>query len=233
MIATKLNGEYALRVLGVAALMFGICGWSIYDGTTAWPRSNTVLAEALPALLATNLTAEAWLTRDDAGVNALDTLFGQLDAKAPGKLVRRLGELRLPANTADRDSARAAQLGQVRELFEKPVYDQHDLKTQFVQAAITALLGAWAVAVVGLRARKRFYADERGLHGSGVGGVIEYSAIERLDWGRWSDKGILKIVVRGGRKIVLDGWHYKGMVEIVNEVVRQRPELAEDVAKST
>ncbi len=73
-----------------------------------------------PALLATNLTAEAWLLRDDDGRSALDAAFAARGVKPPSKLVRRLGELRVSDSAADRDALLAAQRGRVREIFGEP-----------------------------------------------------------------------------------------------------------------
>ncbi|MDR2849680.1 MAG: hypothetical protein LBW77_03945, partial [Verrucomicrobiota bacterium] len=110
MAEAKLNKDYALRVLGVGVMLVGICAWSLYDGSVAWPRCNEDMARVRPALLATNLTAEAWLETGEGMASCLDEAFNaQGVAKAPSKLVRKLGELRIPASAPDRDTARAAQ----------------------------------------------------------------------------------------------------------------------------
>ncbi len=228
MIEAKLNGEYALRVLGVGVLMFGICLWSLYDGSKAWPQCNTALEQVRPLLLSTNLTAEAWLTRSDVGETTLDAIFKEQGYKTPDKLTRKLGELRLPANVDDRDNARAAQIGHVHELFDQPIYSEQDLRTQYIQALVTLLLGIWAFVVIGLKARKRFYMDENGVYGSGIGAAgLKFTDISQLDWSKWHDKGIIGIILKNGGKVVLDGWHYKGITTIVDELTRVRPDLTE------
>jgi hypothetical protein len=227
MAEAKLNWEYALRVVGVGALMVGICVWSLYDGVKAWPRCNREMEEVRPVLLATNLTAEAWLMREDDDRSRVQTVFAAQGMKVPSKLVRKLGELRVPDSAPDRDAARAAQLEQVRKLFEKPVYSAHDLQTQFIQAVVTLLLGLCALGAVGLKARKRFCADANGLSGSGVGArPVAYDAIQAVDWSKWDEKGIVKITFKDGGRLTLDGWHFSGITGVVDEIAGHRPDLA-------
>lgn len=227
MAEAKLNREYAARVAGVGALLVGICLWSLYDGQTAWPRQNRVMERVRPALLATNLTAEAWLVQDEGYRGTLlDAAFRAQGEKAPAKLVRKLGELRIPDSAPDRDAARAAQLEQVRKTLEQPVYSARDLQTQFVQAAVTLALALCAFAAVGLKAVRRFVADDTGLHGSGVGArPIGYDEIRSVDWTRWDEKGIVRLALRNGRRLTLDGWHFAGMTGVVEEILRHRPDL--------
>ncbi len=104
MAEAKLNREYAARVAGVGVLLVGICLWSLYDGRTAWPRQNRVMERVRPALLATNLTAEAWLSQDGERGTRLDAAFRSQGVRAPAKLVRKLGELRIPDSTSLRPS---------------------------------------------------------------------------------------------------------------------------------
>ena len=227
MVEAKLNGEYAARVLGVGALMVGICAWSLYDGAKAWPKCNSDMERARPALLATNLAAEVWLAREEGAGTLLDATFAAHGAKAPSKLVKKIAELRLPVSAVNRDDERVVRLEQVRKTFEKPVYSDHDLQTQFVQAAVTLLLGAWAFAAVGLKARRRFFADEDGLGGSGIGPVpVAYGDVRSADWAKWDEKGIVKLSLASGRRLTLDGWHYKGVTALVDELVKHRPDLS-------
>ncbi|MGI6389394.1 MAG: hypothetical protein ACOX7Q_04240 [Kiritimatiellia bacterium] len=228
MAEAKLNREYAVRVAGVGALLLGICLWSLYDGRVAWPRQNRVMEQVRPALLATNLTAEAWLSQDDGERGTrLDAAFrARGAAKAPSKLTRKLSELRIPDSTPDRDAARVAQLEQVRKTLEQPIYSARDLQTQFVQAAVTLVLALCAFAAVGIKAPRRFVADDTGLHGSGIGTQpIGYDEIQAADWARWDEKGIVRLTLKDGRRLKLDGWHFAGMTGIVEELLRHRPDL--------
>jgi hypothetical protein len=228
MAETRLNREYALRLLGVGALMLGMCVWSLYDGNVGWPRHNRNLERVRPALLATNLTAEAWVEQDEAGVAPIDEVFRSAGLKAPPKLIKKIGELKIPAKVVDRVPLYEAQAKHLRSLLEKPVYGEHDLQTQTVQAVITLLFGGLAFLSVALKARRSYVADEGGLHGSGFGGkTVAFSDIARIDWSKWDEKGIVRLTVKSGQTYTLDGWHFSGMPGIVEEIRRRRPDLDE------
>lgn len=226
MAETKLNCDYALRVLGVGALMIGMCVWSLYDGLVGWPRQNRDLEQLRPALLATNLTAEAWLARAEEGGSPIQESFAGKGLKLPSKLIKKLGELRVPDTAADRETLRAAQVVRVKKVFESPVYSAHDLQTQFVQAAVTLVLGLCAFCVVGFKARKHYRADAIGLSGSGVGRrTITYAEIAKIDWSKWDEKGIATLTLTSGARHTLDGWHFAGMSGILDEICQRRPDL--------
>lgn len=226
MAEATLNREYALRLAGVGALMVGMCVWSVFDGAVAWPEKNRRLEGARPALLATNLTAEAWIAREEGGGSPLDAVFRQAGATTPSKLIKKLGELRLPAQAENLAELREAQAKRVRQLFEGPVYSSHDLQAQFVQAGVTLALGLLAFASVGAKARRRYQADGAGLSGSGVGPApVAYGDIRAIDWSKWEEKGIVTLSLAAGRTLRLDGWHFAGMAGVVEEIIRHRPDL--------
>ena len=226
MAEAKLNQEYAVRIAGVGALMVGMCVWSLYDGMVAWPRHNVSVEQARPALLATNLTAEAWVTRNEAGVSPLGAVFQEKGLAPPSKLIKKLGEFKVSPSASDKTALYEMQAKRVQKLFEGPVYSPHDLQTQFVQAAITLFFGALAFFSVGLRARKRYCADGTGLHGSGFGGqTIPYGDLALIDWAKWDEKGIATLTLKSGARHRLDGWHFAGIVGIVEEIRKQRPDL--------
>lgn len=229
MAEAKLNREYALRVLGVGAVMFGMCLWSLYDGNVAWPRQNRSMERVRAVLLATNLTAEAWVECDEEqGTSPLDKVFHAAGEKTPAKLVKKIGLLKIPdqGQGEERPAKREAQAKQVRKLLEGEVYSAHDLQTQTVQAVITGVLGLLAWLSVGLKFRKRFFADDTGLYGSGFGdGLLAFSEISRIDWTRWDEKGIVVLTFKSGARQKLDGWHFADMTGIVDEIKRHRPDL--------
>ncbi len=232
MAEAKLNREYALRIMGVGAMMVGMCVWSLFDGVKAWPQKNRDLEQVRPVLLATNLTAEAWIARGDEG-SPLATVFLEKGVKVPSKLVKKLGELKLPKSSENMAELREAQAKQVRKLFEGQVYGEHDLTSQFVQAAVTLVLGLLAFAAVGRKARRRYVADETGLHGSGFGGQrLAYEDIAKIDWSKWDEKGIVTLTLKSGVACKLDGWHFAGITGIVDEIRRHRPDLAATVTRS-
>jgi len=225
----KLNREYALRLLGVGALMIGLSLWSLYDGFVAWPRQNRALDVARSALLAQDLSAEAWLDRDAEGTRPIDAVFAAQGRRAPSKLVKKLGELRVPAAAADKERVRAMQTEQVRRLFEGPVYDTRDLRSQSIQAAVTLGLALLALLTVARKARLQFAADDSGLSGSGFGNVsIPYTELARIDWSKWDTKGIVVLTLRNGRRHQLDAWHFAGMTGLAEALRQHRPDLAPD-----
>jgi len=227
MAEAKLNHDYALRWVLVGALMFGICVWSLYDGKKGWPQQNVVMEEVRPLLLATNLTATAWLERDDDSVTTLERVFSETGHKVPGKLSTKIKDLKLPEKVANDTVSLEKQAEQLRKVFEGPVYSEHDLHTQTVQAWVTALLGVLMLVVVGLKAGKRFIADDRGLSGNGFGAQpVAYEDIAEINWAKWDENGIIVLTLKSRRRIKLDGWHFVGMTGIAEEIRKHRPDLA-------
>ncbi len=227
MVEAKLNREYALRISGVGALLVGMCVWSLYDGIVAWPRQNAVMGQVRPALLATNLTAEAWNDYTEAVRSPLREAFHAKGLAAPSKLIKKLSELELPKSDSANAQLRDAQAKQIRKLFEGPVYSAHDLSSQFVQAAVTLALGVLALGSLARKKTKRFIADERALSGSGFNGAtVAYGDIARMDWSKWDDKGIVTLTLKSGQRFKLDGWHFAGMAGVVAEIQKQRPDLS-------
>ena len=227
MAETKLNREYALSIVGVGALMVGICVWSLYDGMRGWPGVNAEMDAVRPALLATNLTATAWLERGDDGVTEIDRLFAASGRKAPGRIIRKISELKLPDTHANDTASQSKQAEQLRELIGKPIYSEHDITTQWIQASVTLIFGLLAFLTIGLKAGRRFIADDRGLSGNGFGPQpIAYADIAAIDWAKWDEKGIILLTLSTGRRIKLDGWHYAGMAGVSDMLREHRPDLA-------
>ena len=227
MAETKLNREYVWSWVAVAVLMFGLCVWSIYDGMRGWPAENAKMDEVRPLLLATNLTATAWLELGEDGMTEVERLFSNAGSKAPGKLSTKIKELNLPEALANDTASLEKQAEQLRGVFEKPVYSEHDISTQWVQAAVTALLGVLLLLAVGLKVGKRFVADDRGLSGSGFGRqTLAYEDITEINWKKWDEKGIVVLTFKSGRRVKLDGWHFAGMTGISEELCKHRPDLA-------
>lgn len=224
MAEAKLNKEYALRIAGVGLLMCGICVWSLYDGITAWPRVNRDLEAVRPALLAEDMTADAWLARDDDNKTRLQAAFAAENMKAPSKLVKKVSELRVPAGAPVPSIAERTE--RLQMLFKAPVYTQRDLNTQFVQAVVTLGLGLAAFLSIAAKARKRYVADDTGLRGSGFGNSpIAYADLAAIDWSKWDEKGIVVLRLKNNRRLRLDGWHYAGVTKIVDVIKCQRPDL--------
>lgn len=224
MVEAKLNKEYALRIAGIGLLMCCICVWSMYDGIAAWPRVNRNMDSIRPALLAKEMTAEGWLARDDANETPLQAAFAAENMKVPAKLVKKVSELRVPAGSPV--PPLAVQIERLQKIFNDPVYTQHELNTQFVQAAVTLCLGLAAFLSLTLKARKSYVADDTGLSGSGIGKApAAYEDIASIDWSKWDEKGILVLRLKNNRRLRLDGWHFSGITGIVGVIKHQRPDL--------
>lgn len=225
MAEARLNPEYARRMLAVALLMAALSAWSFYDGLAGWPRLNARMAAARPALLATNLTAEAWLDGETPATRPLHRVFAAQGLTPPRKLVRKLGELRLPPRPEELDQALSAQRAEVCRLLESPLYGAEDLRDQFIQGGVTLLLALAAAAAVADKRRRVFIADETGLHGSGFRGRRAWPELVTVDWRRWDTKGIVVLTFASGATVHCDGWHFAGMPGIVAEIEARRPDL--------
>ncbi len=232
MVEAKINKEYALRMAGVTLLMLGICLWSLYDGIVAWPRKNQEFAGVRPALLATNLSARAWLSRSGGeGRTELELLFSSYNLKPPARLIKKIDEAKSAASVPESLMAQARERERetLKKTFEGEVYDRQDLQGQFVMAALTALAAVIILFSFAGKISKCYVADDIALSGSGFDGrTINYADIESIDWKQWNKKGIVKISVTGGALYTLDGWHFAGITPVVDKIVGQRPDLAQE-----
>jgi len=229
MAEAKINREYLLRMAGVAVFMFGICLWSLYDGLVAWPEKNREFDRVRPALLATNLTAKVWISRvGEHGHSPLERCFAAHELKTPSRLVKKINEFKMPDNSDESMIAqsRERERSSLKGIFEGSLYDKHDLQGQIVMAVLTALAALSVVCSFAVKIPRRYVTDINGLSGSGFGiKTINYDDIESIDWKKWDKKGIVRLSVKGGEVHILDGWHFSGINEIVDTIVKQRPEL--------
>ncbi len=225
MATAKLNREYAVRMCGIGAIMLALSAWSVYDGAVAWPAVNASLDTVRDELVAgcrAGVTPEQWLSAPDADttVYRLQAVFAAHGLRPPKYLVQELGAIQSPPG--DEPEARVARAAQAEELFSKPVYSPAKLKGQFVQAAVTLLLAALAVAAAATKRKTVYIVDDEGLSGTGFGGgSIPWDAVASADWTRWDEKGIVSILLKDGRRFKLDGWHFAGVRQIV-EVLRSK-----------
>jgi hypothetical protein len=231
MIKAVINREYLFRMSAVALFMLGVTIWSFYDGFVAWPEINREVSQVRAELRGTNLSARAWLTPvTDSGATPLDQIFHAQSLETPRKLIRRIDEAKMPENVPVEGLA-AMQERESRFLhsvFEEPLYSAGDLQGQFVMAAITALVGIIIIATLIPKVRRVYSADESSVSHNGLKEQsFNYSDIVSMDWKLWPKKGIVKLFFKGGRTLVLDSWHFRGVKEIVEMIVRQRPDLIE------
>ena len=216
---------------GVSLFMAAICIWSLYDGFVAWPRKNSEFDQVRPALLATNLSARAWLSKTGAnGATPLDQLFAGHKLPTPKKLVRNIDETKIPENLPESQLTpfRERESKALQRIFESPLYSEGDLKGQVVMAVISALVSLWVALAFVPKIRRRYVADDTGLHGNGVGaGLIRYDDIASMDWKLWDKKGIARICLKDDTRYTLDCWHFNGMKDVVETILEHRPELSE------
>ena len=166
----KLNREYALRMLGVGALMFGLAGWSLYDGLVGYPRLNARYADIRPDLVGRAMTAgELIKSAGDDGVSVYERAFLEKGLKAPHSTLTKLKALneqarsqQAPEGQADR--FRAQQVEAARLVLDKPARSGHEIQSQFVMTVL-ATLAALAL-IVGY---KRLKNDDKT-----VGSIVRY-----------------------------------------------------------
>jgi hypothetical protein len=228
----KINKEYLLRMLGVALFMVVVTLWSLYDGLVAWPRVNDEYAQARPALLATNLTAKAWLAPTGAGgVTPVERIFAAQNLKTPKKLIRRINEAKSPENLSADELApfRERERRFLRNIFEEPLYSPGDLQGQFVMAAIAAVAAFLIGVAVIPKVKRCYHSDDQGVHCSVFNPpLLSYADIESIDWKLWDKKGIVKLNSKEGSRHTLDSWHFNGIKEIVADIIEHRPDLNVD-----
>ena len=85
-LTTSLNREYAVRFLGVAALLIAFAGWFLYDGLIGYPNENARVAPIAERLAAEERTAAEWMNAQQTGVAPLVEAFQQDSVKPPAKI---------------------------------------------------------------------------------------------------------------------------------------------------
>ena len=234
MAEAKLNREYAVRLIGVGVIMLGLSAWSVYDGSIAWPRVNASLGTVRETLIQTSLgngksvvTPEEWLASSKGGTPGeyrLKAVFNQAGYKVPRHLVEGLSMITAPSGQDD--ASRRARVDASIELFKKPVYSKRKLRSQYIQASVTALLALLAFWAVGSKRGVRYTAGDEGLGGGGFGpdeDIVPWEDVAAVDWQKWDEKGIAFVTLKSGRRIKLDSWHFVGMSGIANELEKHFP----------
>ena len=235
MAEARLNKDYAIRLSLVGAVMVGLAAWSVYDGAVAWPKANARLAELRPSLLEgcrRGITPEMWLSApvapDEAPEDAarrpalLRQVYAGKGWDVPSRLVQELSAITQPmGNDAEAKRLRAEQAAR---LFSEDVYSRQKLQSQYIQAAVTLVLGALAFAAVLSKRKTVYVVDDEGLRGGGFGAeAIPWSDVKAADWSKFDEKGILVVILASGKRVSIDGWHFKGVRDIAAEVQKHFP----------
>jgi len=226
----RLNRDYAIRMLGVGAMLAGMTGWALYDGAAGYPRMNARYEAVRPELVGRAMTAGEWIKPGGGdGISEVERVFRDHGMRAPASMLAKLKALNEQARgqtvpPEQAESFRARQVEAARELLDRPPRSPHEIRSQFVMAALAALAALAAFAAVGRKAGRRLTADETGLRGFAAQ-PVPYEAIRAADWSQWEAKRIVRLALRDGRRLKLDGWHFAGAEEVVAELLRHRPDL--------
>ncbi len=111
---------------------------------------------------------------------------------------------------------------------QKELHSVRDIRTQFVMAVLFLVPGLLVTAAYLRNGRRRFSADDEGLHGF-LPETVPYAAISAIDRTKWDDKGIVCVTAAtasGVKKLTLDDWKFRGMETILAEIDAHRPDLA-------
>lgn len=227
MIQLKVNKEYAMRICGVGLLMLAIAIWSAYDGCVGYPRLNCDFVAMKPILGAAGMTPAVLLEKDDSRATLVQRLYLQHTGRKPPKmLVSKLSEARkrfdkIDVPTAETSDFKVKQNELLnKEILDKPLWGDHDLLSQFIMAAITGSLALLAFGTVFWRSRKKAtYAN--GVFTGFTDKTFTRDDIEKTDDALWDDKGIAFLLLKDGRKVKLDAWHYIGIKGIMTELTRE------------
>lgn len=220
-----LNPEYAIRWVAVSLLMIAISIWSVYDGIISYPRMNRQLSSVAQYIAEPGMTPTR-LLEIEGRQRRIDAIYTkQLNIrKAPRRLVGKVKDLAKQAMKAQ-DSVKPGhnsdfvleQNKQLRELVcNTPLWSEHDIRSQFVMAVLTLVLGIAAALTLLYRRIKAGCLD--GDTFRGFGAPFDMNDITSVDDSSWKGKGILRLHIKDGRQIVLDAWHYNGVKDIKRHI---------------
>lgn len=227
MALARLNPEYAMRLSGVGVLLVMLAAWSLYDGAIAWPKANSSLAEIRPTLIEKchdGVTPEMWLapTEDASGRYLLKDVFENAGLSLPKNLVQEISEITRPEGMSV--EACRSRADQAAEVFARDIYPRGKCNGQYAQAVVLVILALFAFRAVLSKRGVEYTVDDEGLRGTGFGGAaVAWDDVMSVDWGKWSEKGVITIKTKDGKSFVLDGWHFKGVRDIAAELEKRFP----------
>lgn len=226
-IKTRLNKDYATRMIAVGLLFCAGCLWLLYDGFIGYNRVNERVAPVGQTLIESGKTAKELIEKDENNRMPLTEAFEAAGMKPPKGLFEKLKTL----------SQEASESPVLREetvkVLSQPVYSAHDIQGQFVTAGLTFLFALGLMAFLFRRSLLGFCltADTFSILRKGSAPKeLRLSDLKTIDWSKWEDKRIATFHFNDGTVQTLDAWFYSGVIPLVAAVVAARPDLAEKKA---
>lgn len=226
---TVINKEYALRFVGVAALLLAFSGWFVYDGAVGYPGENARVAPVAEKLAARGLSPADWMNTARTGTAPLAEAFRAEGFENP------------PAKIADTFSSmigiqdpRAQQPEVAAAVFAQPIHTDDDIRAQFVSAAISLGFAVLLLAIVAYRAGIRFEFDGACLRRTAFGKTAEWSLsdLTAVDDRQWKKRAVLRVAFRSGT-VTLDAWHYAGIRPIASALLKAAGKVPDQPAPET
>ena len=220
-LTTSLNREYAVRFLGVAALLIAFAGWFLYDGLIGYPNENARVAPIAERLAAEERTAAEWMNAQQTGVAPLVEAFQQDGVKPPAKITDTFNSW-ISINDPEKDSVEAAQ-----KVLLTPPHSEDSITTQFISAAISALAGLVLIFLVLLRWKTRISLDDEALTVTTFGHTARHALadLKSVDDSQWEKRGILRLSF-ASCVVTLDAWHHAGVRPLAERLLPKKPDQA-------
>ena len=221
-LTTSLNREYAVRFLGVAALLMAFAGWFLYDGLIGYPKENDRVAPVAERLAAEERTAAEWMNAQQTGIAPLVEAFQQAGVKPPAKITDTFNSW-ISINDPEKDSVEAAQA-----VLRTPPHSADSITTQFISAAISALAGLVLIFLVLLRWKTRISLDDEALIVTTFGHTARHALadLKSVDDSQWEKRGILRLSF-ASCVVTLDAWHHAGVRPFAERLLPKKPEDSE------
>lgn len=216
---TRLNKEYAVRFVGVAALLLAFAGWFVYDGAVGYPGENARVAPVAERLAARNLAPADWMNTARTGTAPLVEAFREAGFEhPPAKIADTFSSMIGIQDPGAQDPKVAAAV------FAKPIHSPDDIRAQFVSAAISVAFALLLLGILAYRACIRFELDGGVLRRTAFGTTSEWplTALTAVDGSQWKKRAILRAAF-GADRVTLDAWHYAGIRPIAEALLAAAP----------
>lgn len=216
---TQLNREYALRLLGVGAMLLFATGWFYYDGTFTYPSANEATAPVCATLVATGKTARELVNTDKGEKSLFAQAFDKAGVEVPGPMFDIIRSV-VTANAPEADDVKYAQ-----HALKQPIYSPQDIQAQFTSAMVAAFFMCVILVLLLKRKFTTYTLEDNQLIVAHFGKEKVYllDQLTLIDQARWTNKNILLVFFKTGL-VKLDAWHYMGVSELYKELINRFPE---------